>query len=62
MNSNLDSLTAQALSLTAAERFELAQRLWLSVEEEVEGGEALFDEIARRDGEINAGTARNVFT
>jgi putative addiction module component (TIGR02574 family) len=57
MVSNLDALTAQALSLPPDERFELAQRLWVSVGREIEADEALFAEIARRDGEIEADAA-----
>jgi putative addiction module component (TIGR02574 family) len=58
MISNLDTLTAQALSLPADERFELAQRIWLSVEQEMGGNDALFTEIARRDEELDAGVAQ----
>jgi putative addiction module component (TIGR02574 family) len=58
MISNLDALTSQALSLPSDERFELAQRLWLSVGRELEVDEALFTEIARRDDEIEAGAAQ----
>jgi putative addiction module component (TIGR02574 family) len=60
MISNLDTLTAQALSLPADERFELAQRIWLSVEREMGGNDALFTEFARRDEEIDAGIAQTV--
>jgi putative addiction module component (TIGR02574 family) len=58
MSPNLDALTAQALSLSPDERFELAQRLWLSIEGQIEEDEALFAEIARRTSEIETGSVR----
>jgi putative addiction module component (TIGR02574 family) len=57
MISNLDALIAQALSLPPEERFELAQRLWVSVGREVEADESLLAEIIRRDSEIDADAA-----
>ena len=58
MSPNLDALTALALSLPPDERFELAERLWLSVEGRADEDEELFDEIARRDTEMEAGHVR----
>ena len=55
---NLDALTDQALALPPEQRFELAQRLWISVEGQLESDEALFAEIARRDAEIESGKAQ----
>jgi hypothetical protein len=58
MSTSLDDLTAQALSLPLIERVKLVHRLRSSVEEECGEDEALFAEIARRDAEMEAGTAR----
>lgn len=55
MSSTLDSITAQALALPPDERYELAQRLWVSVERQIDDDEELFAEIARRDAEMEAG-------
>jgi putative addiction module component (TIGR02574 family) len=53
MSPTFDSLTAQALALPADQRFELAQRLWESVEGQLDENEELFAEIARRDAEMD---------
>ena len=55
MSLTFDSLTAQAMELPPEQRFELAQRLWQSVEGQVDEDEELFAKIARRDAEIEAG-------
>ena len=55
---NLDALTDQALALPPEQRFELAQRLWTSVEGQFDSDEALFAEISRRDAEIEDRTAQ----
>jgi putative addiction module component (TIGR02574 family) len=55
MSTNFDALTAQALALPLEQRFELAQRLWESVEPTPEVGEELIAEIERRDTEIQSG-------
>jgi putative addiction module component (TIGR02574 family) len=58
MSPNLDSLTSQALALPVEQRFELAQRLWQSVEGQLDEDEELFAEIARRDAEMDMGIAQ----
>ena len=58
MSPNLDSLTTQALALPLEQRFVLAQRLWESVEGQLDEGEELFAEIARRDAEMDIGTVQ----
>jgi putative addiction module component (TIGR02574 family) len=57
MSPSLDSLTTQALALPTEQRFELAQRLWESVEVQMDGDAELFAEIDRRCAEIDSGTA-----
>jgi putative addiction module component (TIGR02574 family) len=58
MSANLDDLTAQAMALSPQQRCELAERLWLSVEGQIDEDEALFAEIARRDAEMESGTVK----
>jgi putative addiction module component (TIGR02574 family) len=58
MSPNLDSLTTQALALPLDQRVELVQRLWQSMEGQIEEDESLFAEIARRDAEMNQRSAR----
>jgi putative addiction module component (TIGR02574 family) len=60
MSSDLNSLTTQALSLPIDQRFELAQRLWESVEGTIEDDQELFAEIDRRTSDLDAGLARTV--
>jgi putative addiction module component (TIGR02574 family) len=60
MSPNLDSLTSQALALPVEQRFELAQRLWQSVEGQLDEDEELFAEIARRDAEMDAGAVKPI--
>jgi putative addiction module component (TIGR02574 family) len=55
MSSSLDALTAQAMTLPPEQRYELAHRLWISVEDQLDDDEALFAEIARREAEIESG-------
>jgi putative addiction module component (TIGR02574 family) len=55
MSPNLDTLTAQALALPPEQQYELAQRLWTSVENHYGEDEELFAEIARRDAEMESG-------
>ena len=57
MSPSLDSLTTQALALPTEQRFELAQRLWESVEGQMDGDAELFAEIDRRCAEIDSGIA-----
>jgi putative addiction module component (TIGR02574 family) len=58
MSTDFDTLANQALSLPPEQRFELAQRLWVSVETQIDEDEELFAEIARRDAEMEYGKAR----
>jgi putative addiction module component (TIGR02574 family) len=60
MSPTLDTLTAQALALPPDQRFELAQRLWESVESQLDEDEELFAEIARRDAQIEAGEVKPI--
>ncbi len=53
MSPTLDALTVQALALPSDQRFELAQRLWESMEGQLSEDEELFSEIARRDAEMD---------
>src|SRR3990172_5772249 len=48
MSMSIDTLTAAALSLPPDQRFELAQRLWESVEGQLDEDEELFAEIECR--------------
>ena len=50
-----DALVASALALPPEQRVELAERLWLSVEE---SDEALIREIERRDAEMESGAVQ----
>ena len=59
MSADFNSLSSQAMSLPFEQRFELAQRLWESVEGQLdEEDEELFREIDRRVAEIESGKAR----
>jgi putative addiction module component (TIGR02574 family) len=58
MSSILDSLTTQALALPLDDRVELAQRLWQSLEGQIEEDDELIAEIARRDAEIESGAVK----
>jgi putative addiction module component (TIGR02574 family) len=58
MSTSFDALAAQALALPPDQRFELAERLWISVEGQLNEEETLFAEIARRDAEMQSGAAR----
>jgi putative addiction module component (TIGR02574 family) len=60
MSTDLDSLTVQALALPPEERFELAQRLWVSVDAQIDEDEELFAEIARRDAAIESGVTKPI--
>ena len=57
MSPEFDAVSTQALSLPPDQRFELAQRLWDSVEGQFVEDEALFAEIDRRCAEIDSGKA-----
>ena len=58
MSPNLDNLTSQVLALPVEQRIELAQRLWESMEGQLDEDEALFAEIARRDAEMDTGSVQ----
>jgi putative addiction module component (TIGR02574 family) len=58
MSANLDSLTSQVLALPPEQRLVLAQRLWESMEGQVDEDDELFAEIARRDAEMDAGSVQ----
>lgn len=60
MAMDYDSLTSQAMSLPADQRFELAQRLWESVEGQLDEDEELLAEIARRCAEIDSGAVQPI--
>jgi putative addiction module component (TIGR02574 family) len=57
MSTSFDALTTQALALPPDQRFVLAQRLWESVEGQLDEDEELFAEIERRCAEIDSGKA-----
>ena len=54
--SHLDALVSQAMALPTEERIELAQRLWDSVEAKLD--DELFEEIQRREAELDSGNVR----
>jgi putative addiction module component (TIGR02574 family) len=58
MTPDVDSLTSQALALPLDQRFALAQRLWKSLEGQLDEDEELFAEIARRDAEMESGSVQ----
>jgi putative addiction module component (TIGR02574 family) len=60
MSTNLDALTVEALALPPEQRFELAQRLWSSVEGQVDEDEELFSEIARREASVDSGEVKPI--
>ncbi len=58
MSPNLDSLTTQALALPLEERVVLTQRLWESLEGQIDEDEELFAEIERREAEVESGAVK----
>ncbi len=60
MASNIDKLQAEAMALPAAERAELAERLWTSVEPQADIDAAWDDEIARRVADLEAGRTAGI--
>ena len=60
MSTDLDSLTTQALALPAEQRFELAQRLWESIEESPHEEAELFAEIERREADVASGAVKPI--
>jgi putative addiction module component (TIGR02574 family) len=53
---SFDVLASQVLALPPEQRAELAQRLWDSVEGQLEEDEAFIAELERRSAEMDAGT------
>lgn len=60
MSIDYDSLTSQAMALPPDQRFELAQRLWESVDIRLDEDEALFAEIERRCAEVDTGAVQPI--
>jgi len=60
MSSTLESLTAEALKLSAEERAELAERLITSVEPPAPLHPAWEAEIARRIADLDAGRTQSI--
>jgi putative addiction module component (TIGR02574 family) len=60
MTPTLDALTSQILALPAEQRLELAQRIWQSVEGQIDEDDELFAEIERREAEVDAGLAKPI--
>lgn len=60
MSPTLDTLTQQALALPADQRYELVQRVWLSIEDQYIEDEELFAEIERRDAELESGKVKPI--
>ena len=58
MSTNFDSVSAEAMSLPPDLRFVLAQRLWESVESDLNEDAELFAEFERRCAEVDAGTGQ----
>jgi putative addiction module component (TIGR02574 family) len=58
MSPNLDSLTTQCLALPLDQRVELTQRLWQSLEGELDEDAEFFAEIERRDAEMAKGATK----
>ena len=60
MSPNLDSLTTQMLALPLDDRLELAQRLWQSLEGQLDEDAELIAEIERRDAELESGAVKPI--
>jgi len=60
MSTNFDALSAQAMSLPPDQRFVLAQRLWESVEGELDEDAELIAEFERRCAEVDSGKAESI--
>jgi putative addiction module component (TIGR02574 family) len=60
MSTDFQALITQALSLPPEQRYQLAQRLWVSVEPQFDEDEELFAEIARRDAEMESGIVKPI--
>ena len=57
MSTNFDSVSSEAMSLPPDLRFVLAQRLWESVEGELDEDNEVIAEFERRCAEIDSGKA-----
>jgi putative addiction module component (TIGR02574 family) len=57
---DLSALTTQALALPPQQRVELAQRLWESVEGQLDEDDELFAEIERRTAEVDSGAVQPI--
>lgn len=55
---SFDVLASQVLALPPEQRVELAQRLWNSVENQLDEDEAFVAELERRSAEMEAGTVK----
>jgi putative addiction module component (TIGR02574 family) len=58
MSPSLDNLMTQCLALPLEQRVELTQRLWQSLEGQLDEDDELFAEIARREAEVESGAAK----
>ena len=58
MSPTLDSLTTQCLALPLDQRVELTQRLWQSLEGQLDEDAELIAEIERRDAEMSNGAVK----
>ena len=58
MSTNFDSVSAEAMSLPPDLRFVLAQRLWESVEGDLDEDKEVIAEFERRCAELDSGTVR----
>ena len=60
MSTNFEALSFEAMALPPDQRFELAQRLWESVEGQLDEDEEFFAEIARREAEVESGDVKPI--
>ncbi|MEX2093788.1 MAG: addiction module protein [Pirellulales bacterium] len=58
MSTNFDSFVIQAMSLPLTQRYELAQRLWDSIEGQVDEDAELIAEFERRCAEVDSDNGR----
>jgi putative addiction module component (TIGR02574 family) len=57
---SFDVLASQVLALPPEQRVELAERLWASVEGQLDEDEELFREIDRRIAEVDSGAVKPI--
>ena len=60
MASTIDKLQAEAMILSPAERADLADRLWASIEPQADIDAAWNEEIARRVAQLEAGEVETI--